>query len=229
MTKGDQCNAFCPSHDMERTDQPFDGLLFLYRSATSARNHKKKRTVNYPNISSALRPVPHNEDLPVPVLPQQYILDLDDEPTENREKTPQPLISTDADFTADIQFIDFHRITQEKLNYLIGNLDFPKSKAELLGSRLRQWNFLKENVRISVYRQRHEDLVQFFKLARDLVACTDIDGVMQTLNINHNYLGWRLFIYLSNWSLKAVLLHNGIPFLLFLLVIQCIIMSHMRT
>jgi len=33
---------------------------------------KKKRTVSYPNISFAIRPVPHTEDLPVPVPLQQY-------------------------------------------------------------------------------------------------------------------------------------------------------------
>jgi hypothetical protein len=85
-------------------------------------------------------PVLHTEDLPVPVPPQQYILDSDDEPTENREKTPQTSTSTDADFTADIQFNEFHQITQEKLNDLVRDLDLPKSKAELLGSRLQQWN-----------------------------------------------------------------------------------------
>jgi hypothetical protein len=74
---------------MEGINRPFDRLLFLYSFATSARNYKeeeeeKKRTVNYPNISSAIRPVPNIEDLPVPVPPQQYILDSDDEPTENR-------------------------------------------------------------------------------------------------------------------------------------------------
>ena len=58
--------------------------LFLYSSATSSRNYKeKKRTVNYPDISSAIRLVTHTEDLPVPVPPQRYILDSDDEPTEN--------------------------------------------------------------------------------------------------------------------------------------------------
>jgi len=96
----------------------------------------------------------------------------------------------DADFTADLQFNEFRRITQEELNYLIRDLDLPKSKAELLGSKLQQWNLLKENVRISVYRKWHEDLVQFFKMERDLVASTDIDGMMQTLNINHSLLGW---------------------------------------
>jgi len=49
----------------------------------------------------AIRPVPHTEDLPVPVPPKRYILDSDDEPTENWEKTSQPSTSMDADFTAD--------------------------------------------------------------------------------------------------------------------------------
>jgi hypothetical protein len=84
----------------------------------------------------------------------------------------------DADFTVDLQFNEFHRITEEELNYLIRDLDLPKSKAELLGSRLQQWNLLKENVRISVYHKRHEDPVQFFKMEIGLVACTDIDGLM---------------------------------------------------
>jgi hypothetical protein len=46
-------------------------------------------------------------------------------------------------------------------------------------------------------------------MERGLVACTDIDGLMQTLNTNHNLLDWRLFIDSSKLSFKAVLLHNG--------------------
>ena len=47
---------------------------------------------------------------------------------------------------------------------------------------------------VSVYRKRHEDPVHFFKMERGLVACTDIDGLMQTLNIkrltpNDPYMG----------------------------------------
>jgi len=62
---------------------------------------------------------------------------------------------------------------------------------------------------ISVYRKRHEDLVHFFKMERGLVVCTDIDGPMQTRNINHNTLECRLFTDSSKLSLKALLLHNG--------------------
>jgi hypothetical protein len=139
-------------------------------------------------VPSAIRPVSHTEDLPVPLPPQQHILDSDDEPIENRQQTPQRSTSTYSDFTVDLQFNEFHGITQEELSDPIKDLDLPKSKNELLGSRMQQWNLLKENVRISVYRKRHEDLVQFFKMESGLDACTDIDGLMQTLNINHNPL-----------------------------------------
>ena len=60
-----------------------------------------------------------------------------------------------------------------------------------------------------MYRKRYEDLVQFFKMERGLVACNGVDGLMQTLNINHIPLDWRLFIDSFKLSLKAVLLHNG--------------------
>jgi hypothetical protein len=46
-------------------------------------------------------------------------------------------------------------------------------------------------------------------MERGRVACTDNDGLMQTLNINHNPLDWRIFIDSSKSSLKAVLFHNG--------------------
>jgi len=46
-------------------------------------------------------------------------------------------------------------------------------------------------------------------MERRLVACTDIAGLMQTLNINHNPMDWRLLIASSKLSLKAVLPRNG--------------------
>jgi hypothetical protein len=36
--------------------------------------NRKKQSIDYPNIPSAIRPVPHGEDLPVPESPKDYIL-----------------------------------------------------------------------------------------------------------------------------------------------------------
>ena len=46
-------------------------------------------------------------------------------------------------------------------------------------------------------------------MERGLVVSTDTDGLMQTRNINHIFLDWRLFIDSSKLSLKAVLFHYG--------------------
>ena len=64
-------------------------------------------------------------------------------------------------------------------------------------------------IMISVDHKRHRDLVHFVKMERGLVASTDTDGLIQTLNINHDRLDWRLFIDSSKLSLKAFPLHNG--------------------
>ena len=53
---------------------------------------------------------------------------------------------------------------------------------------MRQHCAPRRRVMISVYRKRDEDIVHFFKMERGLVACTDIDGLTQTLNINHSPL-----------------------------------------
>jgi len=147
--KGRSMPFALPTTWREPTDHLTDCYFCIFLLLRHGITKKKKRIVNYLSISSAIRQVHHTADLPAgPVPPQQYILDSDDEPTENWEKTPQPSTSTDADFIADLQFNELHRITQEELNDLIRDLNLPKSKAELLGSRLQQWNLLEENVRI---------------------------------------------------------------------------------
>jgi len=42
-----------------------------------------------------------------------------------------------------------HLLSQGELNYLILDLNLSKRKAEILGSRMQQWNLLRSNTRIS--------------------------------------------------------------------------------
>jgi hypothetical protein len=60
-------------------------------------NRKKKQIIDYPNIFSAIRPVPHREDLPVPESPKVYNLNSEME-EEDMEKTGPHEKPTDPDF-----------------------------------------------------------------------------------------------------------------------------------
>jgi hypothetical protein len=76
------------------------------------------------------------------------------------------------------------------MNDLIRDLELFKSKAELLKSRLKKWNLLEKNVRISSFRSRHQQLVPFFRKEDELVFCYDVDGLMNALRIKHDPQEW---------------------------------------
>ncbi|XP_061419594.1 uncharacterized protein LOC133349820 isoform X1 [Lethenteron reissneri] len=132
---------------------------------------------------------------------------LESDEGEDETSGPEPSRSHDLDFLPSSSS-EPHLITQGELKDLVRNLELPKRKAELLGSRLQQWNILAGDVRVSMFHDHQKDLVTFFFMKGDLVAC-NIDGVMAALNIVHDPNEWRLFIDSSKMSLKAVLLHNG--------------------
>ena len=102
-----------------------------------------------------------------------------------------------------------HLITQEELNDLIRDLSLTKDNAEVLGSRLKEWNLLADDARTSVYRKRHQNLSRFYQMSNTMCYCADINGLMEELGFQHNVDEWRLFIDSSKASLKAVLLYYG--------------------
>ena len=103
---------------------------------------KKQSTLVYPNIPSAIRPVPHGNGLPVPEPPDNFTMYSDDEDgVSSNSKEQQPSASTDADYLPRTDSSN-HKITEGELNDLIRDIELPKNKAELLASRLQQWNVL---------------------------------------------------------------------------------------
>ena len=98
---------------------------------------------------------------------------------------------------------------QEDINDLVRDLSLTKSNAELLISRLKQWNLLDGSVRIISQRKRHCGFSMFYTFKDGLSYCHDIEGLFQAMGgIPCNPSEWRLFIDSSSRSLKAVLLHN---------------------
>ncbi|GBN35222.1 hypothetical protein AVEN_2897-1 [Araneus ventricosus] len=68
---------------------------------------------------------------------------------EDFEPQPGPSTTTDDDeeYPADSVYRQPHLVAQPELNDLIRDLELPKSKSQLLGSRLQQWNLVEKVVK----------------------------------------------------------------------------------
>lgn len=103
------------------------------------------------------------------------------------------------------------KFSQAELSDLGRELGLSKEAHELLASRLKQKNLLEKGTKITMYRNREQELRQFFTKdeAQELVYCNDIAGLINSLREHvYNPEQWRLFMDSSIHSLKAILLHN---------------------
>ena len=188
----------------EPTDHS-SNCYFCIVDPSKRREGKNAPAVDYPNIPSSIAPVPHCAELPIPIPPK-------------RENTSSETNSSNPDGMDDVSDAVFQIETDERvpyypnqadLNDLIRDLGLTKSSAELLSSRLKQWNLVDNSVQITCQRIRHQSFSTYFILSDGLCFCHDVTGLFNAIGISFNPNEWRLFIDSSNRSLKAVLLHNG--------------------
>lgn len=166
---------------------------------------KNKKAIEYPNLSSAMRPVQHDESLPVPKAPDTFSLDEADEDAAIDHTGTTAATDSDSDFEPCVSS-EPHLITQSELNDLVRDLGLSKSKAELLGSRLQGWCLLSQVAKVSVFRNRQDDLTKFFEKVDNLVFCTDIDKLFTAFGCNYDPQEWRLFIDSSMLSPEGCLI-----------------------
>jgi len=165
-----------------------------------------KKSVIYPIIPSAIRPIPHNTDLPIPVPPQTCNMQDAHEFWSDPEQSASEE-ENDTDFLGNTR--QPHLIRKAELNDLVRDLNMSKKQAELLASRLRGWNLLEEGVKICTFRQRQQEFENLFSMQDGLVFCSDVNTLFNSLGQENKPGEWRLFMDSSKTSLKAVLLHNG--------------------
>jgi DNA gyrase/topoisomerase IV subunit B len=87
-----------------------------------------------------------------------------------------------------------------------------KTKAQLLGSRIKQWNLLDKGVTVSLSRKRQWDTATCYLIDGNLAYCKNIHEWVEELQLEHTSGQWMHFTDSSKVSLKAVLLHNGNKF-----------------
>jgi hypothetical protein len=97
-------------------------------------NTKNKNKISYPNFHSAIRPVPHSSEIPVPLPPSS----LDDIQSDSKDGTilpPRDESSSDFSVGEGPQLF-----SQSELKDLVRDLDLSKDAVELLGSTLKNKN-----------------------------------------------------------------------------------------
>ena len=151
----------------EPTDHVNDCYFCLTPSIKKGFNRKKKSVIEYPNIPSAIRPIPHSDELPIPEPREIDLLSSDNAESSEECSVSEPCTSRNKKFGITTKP---HLINESKLNDLVRDLDLPKVKAELLASRLKQWNLLQSGVKVSSFRTRQQSLAQFFQHER--TTCT---------------------------------------------------------
>lgn len=171
---------------------------------TSGYNKKTKKNIIYPNLQSAIRPVAHSEEIPVPVFNVSRSL----EEVEDRAE----IVEHDMDFEDDTGSCSNSGpqcFNQEELNDLVRDLGLSKEMSQVLASRLKEKNLLEQGTKITFYRKREYGLLQYFKVESGLVYCHDVSGLLNAMGMpSYNSNEWRLFLDSSKSSLKCVLLHN---------------------
>lgn len=179
-----------------------DDCYFCMVDITKIKRGKGRRNIAYPDIPSSIAPVPHNEDLPIPV-----------HSFDNQDLEMEQNLSSESEYT-DHESTETsipHFPIQSEIDDLVRDMALPKGKAEIMTSRLKQWNLLDPSVKISSYRNRHMRFSPFYEFCDSLLLCfcTDVSKLFNAMEIEYIPSDWRLFIDSSVKSLKAVLLHNG--------------------
>lgn len=144
----------------------YDDCYFCLVDLSKFKSAKNRKKIAYPSIPSSIAPVKHSDELPVPQF------DVPKEASSSEEQS-----SEDSNYVCEAT-AEPHFPNQSELDDLIRDLGLTKSNAELLTSRLQEWNLLDPTCRSSKYRKRHKTFASFYIKEGDLCYCNDIDGLM---------------------------------------------------
>lgn len=175
--------------------EPFFHMTDCYFCLSKVSGIGKNLQCDYAPVKSVTFPVSHSDKIPYPKCP------------ENRNDLSPDTVEL---YPSDAESVENqHRLSQAELNDWVRDLELTKEKAELLASRMKQFNFLEPNVNVTYYRKRQEPYAKYYSVESKICFCNDIPGLFRELGQPYDPNQWRLFIDSSKESLKAVLLHNG--------------------
>ena len=178
---------------------------FCVIDPSKLRTGKNAPAIVYPSIPYSIAPVPHSDQLSVPIPTRcQVPVSADESNTDENDITIDDYV-----LNSNLEETKPYYSNQKDLNNLIRGLGLTKSDAELLTSRLKQWNLLDDSVQITEQRKRHQNFSSFFTMQNAICFCNNLSGLFYSIGIPCIPSERRFFIDGSSKSLNAVLLHNG--------------------
>jgi len=129
--------------------EPTDHVSDCYFCLTSITGitAKSKHTVQYPNLPSVMRPVPHSAELPMPKPPTNMTLS-DSESSDEHVGQANNYKDCDPTFAGACSSSEPHLLTQGDLNDIVHDLNLSKKQAELFSSRLKGWNLVRQGTKV---------------------------------------------------------------------------------
>ena len=198
-----ECMPFAITRIWRKPTNHHDNCYFCMVDISKYKKTKDRKKVVY----SSIAPVNHGAELPIPQPPTTHAISS----TSSQDD--------DADFEVDTNCFskDPHFPNQDELDDLSRDLGLTKAKAEILSSRLKEWNLLAPSCKISKPRKWHATFANFYTMSLNsdhpsLCYFTDVQDLFQEIGIVYSASDWRLCIDSSKQSLKAVFLHNGIVY-----------------
>ena len=169
--------------------------------------------VTYPSIPSAIQPLPHCEELPVPVF--HGFASSEDADSEHEQEDYEGCLEehqeSSEDSSSDTQQSSApQQFSHPELNNFVHDLGLSKQAAELLASRLQEKKSSRPVCKCFILLKMGPDVCELFSEDNHFVYCNNIAGLLSQLGITlYTPAAWRLFLDSSKRSLKCVLLHNG--------------------
>nr|CAI5847475.1 unnamed protein product [Callosobruchus analis] len=141
--------------------EPTNHISDCFFRVIDLNTYKKKsnrKNIAYPRLPSTSAPVVHSELLPVPLPPgisensmnsESCLEQIETENSDECDKNPEYIPEDEP-----------RLVNQQRLNDFVRDLDLTKEEAEILGSRVMEWNLLECEYTFT-YRKRYQNYSVF--------------------------------------------------------------------
>ena len=131
---------------------------------------KNRHKISYPSILSAIRSVPHCEELLVPVFNGfSSCANSDDDQRGMRTAITRWFLNLKS-FSDDTNWLSAPELfSQTELNDLVRDLGLSKKAAEILASRLQEKHLLDDSAKVLYFRKQYQSFVTFFSEQKQFV------------------------------------------------------------